>query len=435
MTGRRRVALTGCAAALALLTAAGLDQLHHGKLDRFVAVALLQAAVYGAALALVWNSRTSRGELAAILTVAVLLRLPVLWAPPYLSSDVYRYVWDGRVEAAGINPYRYIPVDPHLAALRDIEIFPRINRAAYAPTIYPPLAEAIFWAVAQAGGSVTAIKAAMVGFEAVTAALLLLMLAAAEAPLGRVLAYAWHPLPLWEFAGSGHIDAALVAFVALALWAWSRRRGGLAGAALAAATLTKLYPAVLLPALRWRREWRAPLVFAAAIVLGYLPYLRVGWKVLGFLPGYAGEEGFTGAGRGFYLLDLLQKFPPLHELPAVLYLLVAGAVLAGLALATGVSRAERDKDFACAALLAGVFTLLLSPHYPWYFAWLVLFGCFAPYFSLLWLTNIVFLLYLVQVGSPLMQQGYRFSIETIVYGPFAVLALADLRRRRAARRG
>lgn len=435
MTRRRRFALAGCAAALALLTAAGLYQLRQGKLDRFVAVALLQAAVYGAALALVWNSRTLRGELAAILAVAVLLRLPVLWAPPYLSSDVYRYVWDGRVEAAGINPYRYIPVDPHLAALRDPEIFPRINRAAYAPTIYPPTAEAIFLAVAKAGGSVTAMKAVMVAFEVVTVAILLLMLTETKLPRGRVLAYAWHPLPLWEFAGSGHIDAALIAFVALALWGWSRRRGGLAGAALAAATLTKLYPAVLLPALCRRRVWQTPLVFAATIALGYLPYLAVGWKVLGFLPGYAGEEGLTGTGRGFYLWDLLQRLPPLGGLPVVVYLAGAGAGLAGLALAVVWGSDERERDFAAAALLAGAFMLLLSPHYPWYFAWLVLFGCFAPYFSLLWLTNIVFLLYLVQVGSPLIQQGYRFLVDTIVYGPFAVLALVDLRRRRAGRRG
>jgi hypothetical protein len=278
-------------------------------------------------------------------------------------------------------------------------------------------------------------KAAMVGFEAVTVAVVLLMLFAAELPPGRVLAYAWHPLPLWEFAGSGHIDAALVAFVALTLWAWRRRRRGLAGAALAAATLTKLYPAVLLPALCRRREWRTPLVFAAAIVLGYLPYLGVGRKVLGFLPGYAGEEGFTGAGHGFYLLDLLQKLPPLRGLPAVVYLATACAVLVVLALATLVARTQRDGDFAGAALLAGAFILLLSPHYPWYFAWLILFVCFTPYLSLLWLTNIVFVLYLVEVGSPLMQQGYRFLVDSVVYGPFAVLALIDLRRVRAVLRG
>ena len=75
------------------------------------------------------------------------MRLMVMLSPPFLSSDLYRYVWDGRVQAAGINPYLYIPADPALAGLRDTAIFPHINRADYAPTIYPPVAQAIFLAV------------------------------------------------------------------------------------------------------------------------------------------------------------------------------------------------------------------------------------------------------------------------------------------------
>src|SRR5439155_15639862 len=92
----------------------------------------------------------------------------------------------------------------------------------YAPTIYPPVAQAIFFAVTRISESVTAIKIAMVLFEAIAAALLLSLLASAGLPAVRIIVYAWHPLPVWEFAGSGHIDAAIVAFATLALW--SRRR-------------------------------------------------------------------------------------------------------------------------------------------------------------------------------------------------------------------
>ena len=63
---------------------------------------------------------------------------PVLFPPPFLSSDMYRYVWDGRVQVAGINPYRYVPADPALQSLRDDAIYPHINRADIARTIYPP---------------------------------------------------------------------------------------------------------------------------------------------------------------------------------------------------------------------------------------------------------------------------------------------------------
>ena len=79
-----------------------------------------------------------------VLLVAAALRLPLIVSPAFLSTDVNRYVWDGRVQAAGVNPYRYMPGDPALARLRDDQVYPRINRAEYAPTIYPPAAQVIF---------------------------------------------------------------------------------------------------------------------------------------------------------------------------------------------------------------------------------------------------------------------------------------------------
>jgi hypothetical protein len=204
--------------------------------------------------------------------------------------------------------------------------------------------------------------------------------------------------------------------------------------ALAGAVLVKLYPAVLLPAVYRRREWRMPVAFAAAVVVGYLPFLGAGWGVLGFLPAYAKEEGFIGGGSGFYLWSLLRTWPPIAGWPALVYVAGAAAILALAAVAVAFAR-KADEDFAGAALLAGLFMFLLSPHYPWYFAWLIVFACFAPWLSLLWLTNSAFLLYLVQVGSPLLREGYRLPIESAIYGLFAVLALFDVwrRRRRAVR--
>ena len=194
---------------------------------------------------LVWRGAESRHTKAVIIGIAVTMRAVVVIAPPYLSSDIYRYVWDGRVTAAGINPYRYVPNDPHLAPLRDAEIFPEINRGNYAHTIYPPAAQAIFFLVTRFGESLTVMKLAMVGFEAVAVALMLRLLAAEGKPAAWIAVYAWNPLPLWEFAGSGHIDAAMIAFVTLALWS---RRPFLIGLALAGGVLVKFYPGVLLPA-------------------------------------------------------------------------------------------------------------------------------------------------------------------------------------------
>ena len=91
---------------------------------------------------------------------------------PLLSTDIYRYIWDGRVQAAGINPYRYFPAHDALAHLRDATIFPRINRADYAVTIYPPVAEFFFLIVTRIGESVTVMRLALLGCEAVSVSLI-----------------------------------------------------------------------------------------------------------------------------------------------------------------------------------------------------------------------------------------------------------------------
>ena len=426
MSRGRLIAFSVSGLGLLALTPAALFFQSQNDFARFLAVGLLQGTMYALAVWSVWRVGPSRRVVLGIAAIAVLMRVPVVLSPPYLSTDVYRYVWDGRVIAAGINPYRYVPADPHLQALRDPEIFPNINRADSAVTIYPPFAEVIFLAVTRVSESVTTMKAAMVGFEIVAFALLVSLLVAEGLPAGRVAVYAWHPLALWEFAGSGHIDAALLALVVAGLWAARRGRNVLTGLFLAGATLTKLYPAVLLPAFFRRWRWATPLVFGAAIIVGYLPFIGVGWRVFGFLPGYAGEEGFNAGGAGFYLLSLLRQLPALAALTGDAYLIAAAAILLALAVAIVLTRNDARSSFPAAAVLATIFTILVSPHYPWYFAWLIVFACFIRSIALLWLTNACLLLYLVPVGFHIVRDDYRLAVESIVYGPFAVLAAIDL---------
>jgi alpha-1,6-mannosyltransferase len=256
---------------------------------------------------------------------------------------------------------------------------------------------AVFVAETRLSASPTAIKAAMVAFEAVAVVLLLRLLILSGQPPARIAIYAWHPLPLWEFAGSGHIDAAIVALIALALWSRRGASGWLTGLALAGGTLVKFYPAVMFPALRQRWDWRLPTIFAAGVAIAYLPFIEVGGRVFGFLPHYMVEEGFAGGGAGFYLWDIAKSILALSGISDGVYLAVAAALGAALAGCLILRPHHPDADISGAALLAGAFTLLLSPHYPWYFAWLVVFACLVPSAALVWLTLASFLLYLVPV--------------------------------------
>ncbi len=238
-----------------------------------VALLLALAVPYLLGCWLVWRAPASRQTLVLVLVFAAAFRAVAVFAPPELSTDLYRYIWDGRVQAAGINPYLYPPADPALAHLRDEEIFPEINRPEDVRTIYPPGAQAMFFLVTRVSESVSWLKLAWVLFEAVGVAALIGLLRSHGLPLQRALLYAWHPLPISEFAGNGHVDVLMVTFVLLALYFYRCGRHGWVGAALAAATLSKFFPLIFAPAL-WRRwGWRMPTVLAGVVVMGYLPYV------------------------------------------------------------------------------------------------------------------------------------------------------------------
>jgi hypothetical protein len=327
----------------------------------------------------------SKRAVVGILIVAAILRVMLVPIDP-VSTDINRYIWDGRVQAAGINPYRYIPADPALKSLRDTDIYPEINRKDYARTIYPPLDQMIFYLVTRWDEDITVMKAAMVAFDALAIFALMRLLRLRNLPPTRILLYAWHPIPVWQFAGDGHVDAIAVASLCLALLAAQARRPALSGLALAGAFLSKFYPVLIASTLYRRWDWKLPLAALVATLVAYLPYLSVGKNVLGFLSGYSDEEGFRD-GHGVYLWLLLKHFwPQAPQGLFALYMPLVVLALLGIAAVRFLKREDEGHDLFGAFLLATFFTVMTSPHYIWYVAWIVPFLCFYPSISVLWLT-------------------------------------------------
>ncbi len=390
-------------------------------ISEFIALALAQCALYAVAACVAWRAPSSRATLIIVIVFAALFRLSVLPVGPRLSDDMYRYVWDGRVQSEGINPYRHIPADPALARLRDEAIYPKINRRDYAPTIYPPAAQAVFFAVTRVSESVTWMKLAFVIFEAVGVWAVVALLASFGLPRQRVLLFAWHPLLVWEIASSGHLDALMICLVCLALLARRRGRDGTVGFLLACAALTKFFPVVLAPALYRRWGWRMPAAFAATFVAAYLPYLSVGVRrALGFLPAYTSEEGLQSGSR-FFILSLARKLFG-EGFPGAAFIVFALTVLALLAAWSLWKREADGRDFATRALvIAAAFTALLSPHYAWYFVWLVPFLPLAAprvVVPVVYLTAASFMLYRTWLGDGAPEM---FAIGAIMYLPFFAL--------------
>ena len=403
--------------------------------ELFVALLAVAAIVYLFAVHVVRLHSTSAVPTSAVavpivLAVALAMRIPVLLAPPFLSSDVYRYVWDGRMQVAGINPYRYVPADRALQKLRDEAIFPNINRADTARTIYPPVAQLVFQAVARVSPSVIAMKLAMVLFEALACWAILRLLALAQLPAERVLIYAWNPLAVWEFAGNGHVDAIAIGLLAVALLLCAVRRDAWTGVALGAAVLVKFLPAAIAPAL-WRFKgphgaaWRMPLAALALIAGLYWLYSGVGWHVLGFLPGYFGDEELS-QGTGIWLLSGIGLATTVTPVMADVYAAIVFVCLAALAIWIAfrppgtASGPEADARRVCgdAAILAAAVTVAISPHYPWYFVWVALPCCVCARWSIIWLSVAPVALYINPWNE-------RFFWPCLVYLPAAALAARE----------
>ena len=411
-TGRPILRLAAMALGLVLVTAAAY--LLHRRLGGWTLIGAFAIATCCAfAAGRMVDQADQKTALIVILVGAAAMRLVLLFSEPTLSSDLYRYIWDGRVQAAGTNPYRFMPAAAELARLRDPDIYPHINRADYAVTLYPPGAEVVFLAVTRVSESVLAMKFALLLFEAAGVLALIGLLRRLGKPATDVAAYAWHPLPVWEIAGNGHVDGFMLAFLLAGLLLYVQGRTLVAGVLVTIGALIKPLALLVLPVL-WRPwDWRLPACVAATIALAYAPYLSVGSGVFSFVAGYVEEEGLA-SGNGLKVLWLLQQMTGPLRYGTVVYLAITMIGLGTLALAIAL-RADRTAQASMrgASWMLTAFLVLISPNYPWYFLVLVPFLALAPSATAWVLTSASVLFYNVVPGDVLPSYEARITFFTV----------------------
>ena len=447
-----------------------------GALGRYLAIFPL---LFGAYLAAVWlvrrqprpaeplaGSRWST-TLTTILAFGLLFRVLLLPTPVYLSSDLYRYFWDGRIQLAGINPYRFAPAAPELAALRDEDLHPNINRPT-SRTIYPPAAQWIFAAAAAVGiRTVLAWRLLVLVVEAITVALLLVLLRRQQLAETAVLLYVWSPLVVFEGVQAGHVDLLMLPLVLLALL-WRREGAAVrAGVTLGLAVLVKLYPAVLAvawsakpaglgfqgsgdapPRARatlndagnqpargpgivtwWRsRDWRFVTAVGATVALGYAPYVwATGAGALGFLPEYFGPAEDHNIGLRALLTWGVGWTSDLARTTIITILFV---VLLGALVWIGRGAAGAALDRTGTAAIGAYLALVPTAMHPWYVVWIVPFLCLAPSPAWLYFSGAVSLSYVAYLVAPAPLPAWAWLAQ---YGPLLGLLAVEARRSRAAR--
>jgi len=291
------------------------------------------------------------------LVLAAVWHIEFLRTPPGTDDDVHRYVWDGRLQRLGYNPYIVVPSDPAARELHTAET--RTMNNPDLPSPYPPGAQLFFRAVTAIQESTFALKIALGVCEFAIVFVLLDVLRYNRQGSHLVLAYAWSPLLAIEVAGNGHIDIVGALLLLASAAALGRRWRATAAVGFALAVAVKLLPIVLLP-LYWKRIRLRDAALAAAVVgLLYLPFLDHGHIPIGSLGRYV--QGWRFNGPVFAMLDHV----------ASPQLLAGLAVLVGLMTAARLRSAtpERSPDIFAWPMAA---SLLFAPAvFPWYLLWLV----------------------------------------------------------------
>ncbi|HEV8231990.1 MAG TPA: glycosyltransferase 87 family protein [Thermoanaerobaculia bacterium] len=390
----------------------------------------------GSLLSLVAARSLSASDGRFLIFCAAAFRLTLLFRPPDLSEDVLRYLWDGRVAASGRSPYGLAPADPRAAGISS-GLQNRLARPELR-TVYPPVAEAAFRVVASVpGGGIVAMKT-LFSLADVAVVVLLLASGGAGARFGAAL-YAFHPLPVTETAGQGHLDALGVALLLASVVYVSRRRPLAAGIAFAAAVLVKYVPlAASAPLARRGKLWFAAAAIAVGAAVwglaaqaGVSPAVGLGplatrWEFNSLLyPAVSATVETAEIPQKAKAAYIRWKEEREHRLwmqdvfPYFYSAFFARALLGIFLIAALVTIAVTVKDLEL-ALFASIATLLLvSPTlHPWYLLWVLPFAAKRREPAFVYLCTAAplayGLLYPLRGWTPL-------AIRVAEYGPFAAL--------------
>ena len=413
------------------------------KTVEFIAIQLVESLLYIVCCFLITRPTSggapARRLMLLVWVAGIAFRLTVVGIDPTLSDDLNRYRWQGKLQAAGGNPYRETPADPRWESLRDAT-YARVNRKDL-PSIYGPVLEHLYagyyrlvtWLETDELRQVRLFKLPFALLELGVALALVRLLAVMGLPRQWLLIYLWSPLVVVEFWAQGHNDPVAILFLLLALTAALRSRWSWAFAWLTLAVLTKFWPAILWPFFLLRQErgrrlfrWKPALISIPIAVAVSWPYLDGIWNVQellrGFLGGWRNNDSLYGLLYAFAGEDFERGTT-----------LAGGLLIAGLA-----ALWWKRMPLVESALWSVVLLLFLSANcFPWYLSWLLPFLAVYPNAALLLWTALVTLSYHVVIGYGALgvwQESLEFRL--LEYVPVYGMLIGQflVRRFRGARR-
>jgi hypothetical protein len=316
---------------------------------------------------LLWRLRKGpvparKGPVILIAGFALLFRLTLVGHGVIGSDDIYRYLWDGKVAAAGINPFAYTPTDPHLSGLATADLPSKVNHPELR-SVYPALAQLLFLiSHALFGDSVRGVKLLLTAMDCLTMFFIWRFVRAREDPVIPFLLYAWSPLPVLYFALDGHIDALGIPFLVLGLSFLCTRRPVRGALAIGVSALAKLIPLLVLPLLfrelKGYRRFLIPAVPVIMVLAGAFIFYEPSRGVVESLTTFGSRWEFNGS-----IFSITYFLTGSNE---------AAHIVSGILIAIYIGTlALMDRPLLEKVFWGFVGFMLLSPVvHPWYLTWL-----------------------------------------------------------------
>ena len=352
------------------------------------------------------DNNSSRITLWAIIIFSLMFRLTLLPVAP--SDDIYRYLWEGKLQLNGISPYSHPPEASSLEHLRD-GFFSGINHK-HLSTIYPPLTLMAFAAADYISHSIMSMKAVFLIFDMLSIFILLRFLRVMRKNLHNILTYAWSPLVLISFAARGHCDSLQIFLVILALYLCAIRKNLRTVFSIALAVMSKFVFVIIAPFLIPGKKFKYVVVLFAVIAALYLPYISAGKGLFSTLLHFGTQYHFNDSVH--FLIFCLCIGSPLAS--KIVTALIFGMVLLFLykkylnyfvtdnngnsPLSNGGSEKRGNIEMNtfvlnCAFVAIGTFLILAPTLHPWYLTWIIPFLCFNKNRAWILLTGTVICYY------------------------------------------
>jgi hypothetical protein len=431
---------------IAIYVILGYSGDYKSQIELYLILITVVFIAYGYLVYLVLNNRISGRKIVIwYYAGAIVLRLLLIPSEPVLSNDVYRYLWDGRVNASGINPYQFTPASPELKSLRDEAVYQKLNFPDIA-TVYPPLSQFYFLINDWLGGSLVTWKLLLFMMEFLTCIIILRLLSWFSIENTRIFIFIFNPLLIIETYQNAHLEIVGILFFWLAVLEFYRKRDWRSVIFFSLSVLTKFLPIFSGIIFFWNKPVRKALLSLAIIILFLLPFSTGGVLPLPGLFSYVNRWEFNGA--LFQTVVSFFKYVQIHEykwmtanlsgheetfyIGAGYYYKLLAFIFFLVLVYDQIKKLKSTAKFRTISFIQVSFVLtaailLLTPTlYPWYLIWILPFLVFIP--NLSW----ILFFFLIQFSYFVLKQ-YSLTgiweeslwILLIEYVPFYLLLILE----------